>query len=229
MSPDQRCELVSWTRFHALARKLARRVLASGYRPDILVAIGRGGYLPARILSDFLDLMDLTSFKIEHYHATRKGRQARVRYPLNVDLTDRRVLLVDDVSDSGDTFRVALDHLASCGSPAEVRTAVLHHKVVSPYVPDYYAQKVIKWRWIVYPWAVAEDVGSFIRAMSLSPSDLAEVERRLRLERGVRLPPALLRDILEMACHERSPVPDSQQDAPGLDGPRRGGRLTPQT
>lgn len=219
-SSDQRCELVSWSRFHALARKLARQVHASGYRPDILVGIGRGGYLPARILSDFLDLMDLTSFKIEHYHATRKGRQARVRYPLNADLTGRRVLLVDDVSDSGDTFRVALDHLASCGSPAEVRTAVLHHKVVSPFVPDYYAHKVINWRWIVYPWAVAEDVGSYIRAMSPPPVDMAEVERRLWLERGLRLPRPLLRDILEMASHWRSPVPDPQQDTPGLDGPR---------
>ena len=229
MSPDLRCELVSWSRFHALARKLARRVHASGYRPDILVGIGRGGYLPARILSDFLDLMDLTSFKIEHYHATRKGRQAKVRYPLNADLTGRCVLLVDDVSDSGDTFRVALDHLAGCGSPAEVRTAALHHKVASPYVPDYYAQKVVKWRWIVYPWAVAEDVGSFIRAMPPPPADMAEVERGLRLKRGVRLPRAVLRDILEMTSHWRSPVPDPQQDVPGLDGLRGGGGPTSQT
>lgn len=214
MHPDQRCELVSWARFHTLARKLARAVHTSGYRPDILVAIGRGGYLPARILSDFLGLMDLTSFKIEHYHATRKGRQARVRYPLNTDLTGRRVLLVDDVSDSGDTFRVALDHLAGCGSPAEVRTAVLHHKLVSPYVPDYYAQKVRIWRWIIYPWAVAEDVGSFIRAMSPRPADIAEVERRLWLERGVRLPRALLRDILALASHGRSPALEHLQDGP---------------
>jgi hypoxanthine phosphoribosyltransferase len=204
LPPALRCELISWARFHALARKLARRVHASGYRPDILVAIGRGGYLPARILSDFLDVMDLTSFKIEHYHATHKGREARVRYPLNADLTGRHVLLVDDVSDSGDTFRVALDHLAGCGRPAEVRTAVLHHKLVSPYVPDYYAQKVVKWRWIVYPWAVAEDVGSFIRAMSPPTADIEEVERRLWAERGIRVPRPLLRDILGMMANSTS-------------------------
>jgi hypoxanthine phosphoribosyltransferase len=207
MHSNPRCELIGWARFHALARKLARQVQASGYRPDTLVAIGRGGYMPARILSDFLDVMDLTGFKIEHYHATRKGRQARVRYPLNADLTGRRVLLVDDVSDSGDTFRVALAHLHGCGRPAEVRTAVLHHKVVSPYVPDYYAQKVVKWRWIVYPWAVAEDIASFIRAMSPPPGDVDEVAQRLRVERGVRIARPLLRDILEMASHWHSRVP----------------------
>lgn len=158
-----------------------------------------------------------------------RGGRPRLRYPLNADLTGRCVLLVDDVSDSGDTFRVALDHLAGCGSPAEVRTAALHHKVASPYVPDYYAQKVVKWRWIVYPWAVAEDVGSFIRAMSPPPADMAEVERGLRLKRGVRLPRAVLRDILEMTSHWRSPVPDPQQDVPGLDGLRGGGGPTSQT
>lgn len=196
MQEDRRCELVSWSRFHTLARRLTHLIRASGFRPDTIVAIGRGGYMPARILSDFLEVLDLTSFKIEHYHATRKDRQAIVRYPLNADLRGRRVLLVDDVTDSGDTFAVALDHLAACGPPAVVRSAVLHHKVVSPYVPDYYAQKVVKWRWIIYPWAVAEDVGSFIRAMTPRPADATEIGHRLAAEHGIRLPPRLLQDIL---------------------------------
>ncbi len=199
MKADKRCELVSWGRFHALARRLARRIHAAGYRPDIIVAIGRGGYMPARILSDFLDVLDLASFKIEHYHATRKGRQAIVRHPLSCELGGRRVLLVDDVTDSGDTFSVALEHLAAHGPPLETRTAVLHHKVVSPYVPDFYAQKMVKWRWIIYPWAVAEDVSSFIRAMSPRPTDMAEIEHRLAVEHGLRLPQRLLQDILEIA------------------------------
>lgn len=199
MKADKRCELVSWGRFHALARRLARRIHAAGYRPDIIVAIGRGGYMPARILSDFLDVLDLASFKIEHYHATRKGRQAIVRHPLPCELGGRRVLLVDDVTDSGDTFSVALEHLAAHGPPLETRTAVLHHKVVSPYVPDFYAQKMVKWRWIIYPWAVAEDVSSFIRAMSPRPTDMAEIEHRLAVEHGLRLPQRLLQDILEIA------------------------------
>lgn len=197
MQDDRRCELVSWQRFHGLARRLAHRVRTSGYRVDTLVAIGRGGYMPARILSDFLNVLDLTSFKIEHYHATRKERRAVVRYPLNADLSGRRVLLVDDVTDSGDTFAVALDHLAACGPPAEVRTAVLHHKVVSPHLPDYYAQKVVKWRWIIYPWAIAEDVGSFIGAMSPRPADATEIGHRLAAEHGIYLAPRLLQDILE--------------------------------
>ena len=191
-----RCEVLTWNRFYALARTLARRVRESGYRPDVIVAIGRGGYVPARVLSDFLGLMDMTSFRIEHYRAREKQGAARVRYPLSADLSGRRVLLVDDVSDSGETFAAALDHLRDRGA-AEVRTAVVLHKVVSPYVPDYYAGKVIEWRWIIYPWAVAEDVGGILRAMALRPGDIDEAARRLEAEHGIRLPRGVLQDVLD--------------------------------
>jgi uncharacterized protein len=192
------CEVVTWNRVYAMGRKLARQVRASGYRPDIIVAVGRGGYVPARILSDFLDLADMSGFKIEHYQAARKGAEARVRYPLSADVAGRRVLLVDDVSDSGDTLAVAHDHLRRRGAPAEVRSAVLHHKTVSSRVPDYYARKVVKWRWIIYPWAVAEDLGSFIRAMTPRPVEPEEVARRLAAEHGVRVPRDVLLDVLAM-------------------------------
>lgn len=190
------CQVVSWNRFYELARKLARQVIDSGYQPEVIVAIGRGGYVPARILSDFLGQMNLTGFKIEHYRHAHKERTATVRYPLTADVAGRRVLLVDDVADSGDTFAVALEHLNSLGSPAEIRSAVLHYKIVSPYVPDYFASKVLKWRWIIYPWAVAEDVGSLIRAMEPRPADVGEAASRLAAEHGIRLPRKVLLDLL---------------------------------
>jgi len=192
------CEIISWNAVHVLGRRLARKIIASGYRPDLIVAIGRGGWVPGRILSDFLGQMDLTSFKIEHYRGTRKAKAAQVRYPLAAEVAGRRVLLVDDVADSGETFAVALEHLNSRGAPAELRTAVLHYKTVSSFVPDYYGQKVVKWRWIIYPWAVAEDVGSFIRAMAPRPASPDEAARRLAAEHGIRLPRKLLLDLLDL-------------------------------
>ncbi|HET6719001.1 MAG TPA: phosphoribosyltransferase [Rhodocyclaceae bacterium] len=195
-SLPKRCEVVSWQSFYALASRLACRIVASGYRPDIIVAIGRGGEVPGRVLSDLLDQMDLTSFKIEHYHRTQKQRVARVRYPLAADVAGRKVLLVDDVADSGETFAVALDHLNRRGAPAEVRSAVLHYKTVSTYRPDYYAAEIRAWRWIVYPWAVGEDLGGILRAMRPFPEDPGAVERRLWDEHGVRLPRAALRELL---------------------------------
>jgi hypoxanthine phosphoribosyltransferase len=190
------CEVISWSAFYALASKLAVRIAASAYRPEVIVAIGRGGYVPGRVLSDLLGQMDLTSFKIEHYQHAQKAHAARVRYPLAADVTGRRVLLVDDVADSGETFAVALDHLNSRGAPAEIRSAVLDYKIASPYGPDYYARKVLKWRWIVYPWAIAEDVGSVIRAWPERPANADEVALRLAAEHGIRLPRTVLHDLL---------------------------------
>lgn len=192
----QRCEIVSWHAVHALARRLAHRVIDSGYRPEVIVAIGRGGLVPGRLLSDLLGQMDLTSFKIEHYRHAGKLRAARVRYPLAAAVAGRRVLLVDDVADSGETFAVALEHLASRGAPAAVKSAVLHYKTVSPYRPDFYARRVRNWRWIIYPWALAEDVGSCLRAMQPPPADAAEAARRLAAAHGIRLRRDLLTDLL---------------------------------
>lgn len=197
-SPPIPYELISWNRFHAQARKLAGQVRASGFRPDTIVAIGRGGYMPARVLSDFLDLLDLNTFKVEHYQSNLVNRQATVRYPLTGSLKGRKVLLVDDVSDSGDTFIAAIRHVNEQGGPAEVRTAVLHHKIVSSYTPDYFVQRIVKWRWIIYPWAVAEDLSSLIRGFAQPPWDEDLILDRLAVEHGIRIGKPLLRDVLAM-------------------------------
>ncbi|WP_050799385.1 phosphoribosyltransferase [endosymbiont of Tevnia jerichonana] len=129
------CELITWHQSYGLCRLFAERLRASGFRPDIIVAIGHGGWVIGRILADFLNLMDLTSFKIEHYHGPHKQARAKVKYPLSTHVSGRRVLLVDDVSDSGDTFEIALEHLRTRGAPAIVRTAVIHHKIQSLFMP----------------------------------------------------------------------------------------------
>lgn len=95
------------------------------------------------------------------------------------DLACRRVLLVEDVADSGETSAGALRHLQDSGPPTEIRSAALHYKTISAYMPDYYAHKVRNWRGIIYPWAVPEDVGSILAAMAPRPADADEAARRL--------------------------------------------------
>jgi hypothetical protein len=192
------CEVVTWGRFYGLCRQLAGKVRASGFRPEVIVAIGRGGWMPGRVLSDLLGLMDLTEFKVEHYRGAQREREARVRYPLAADLRGRRVLLVDDVSDTGDTYRVALEHLNAVSPPGEVRTAALHHKVVSTYEPDLYARRVVRWRWIIYPWAVVEDVAGLLSAMTPRPTTPEAMAERLLAEHGLRVSPATLTDVLAL-------------------------------
>jgi len=195
-------ELVSWEIFYDMARQLAFMIHDDNYRPDIIIAIARGGYTPARILSDYLGIMDMTSFKVKHYQSTQKEPIARIEHPLAADVSGQKILLVDDVSDTGDTFEVAINHINECTDPAEVRTAVLHHKIVSKYKPDYYTREVKEWHWITYPWAIMEDMTAFIRKMQPAPDNAEQVAQQLRTEHNIEAPIQILSDAFKLSDME---------------------------
>ncbi len=199
MARPFRCELVSWRRVTALTRRLAQHIAAAGFAPDVIVAIARGGYVPARLLADYLDVMDLVSLRVEHYTAgARKRRHARVVQPLNIALAGKRVLIVDDVADTGDTFVLARAHVAA-RRPAAVHTAALHYKTGSVFEPDFYAERLTAWRWINYPWARIEDIAGFIARLRPRPTTVAAAARRLDREFGLRAPSALVEDAMDFA------------------------------
>ncbi len=200
LSKHPPCDLISWGQVYGLCRKLAYKIRASGFTPDLIVAIGRGGYVPARILADLLGLMDLVGVRIEHYHGARKGTVARIRQPLSMGIGGRRILLLDDVSDTGETFEVALEHLRKNGATEQIHTAVIHHKITSCIEPDFYAQKIVKWRWIIYPWAVLEDLSAFAREFEPIPGDPETLGRLLWSERGLKVKRATLEDVLALVA-----------------------------
>ncbi|MCX7897317.1 MAG: phosphoribosyltransferase [Rhodocyclaceae bacterium] len=185
-----RIERITWARFDRLTRALAQKILASGFRPEAIVAIARGGLAPARVLADELELAAVSTLRIAHYWQAEKLFRARIIDPLVTAVEGRRILLVDDVADTGETFAAALRHLSE-KKPAEVKTAVVLYKTTSSFRPDYYAMRIKRWRWTLFPWAINEDVGGFLRAMKPPPTSLEEVARRLH-ERGLRLTPRLL-------------------------------------
>jgi len=188
-------EYISWNRFYRLCGVLYERISHSIYVPDLIIAITRGGYPVARVMADYFNLMDLVGLKIEHYRGPEKMPLANVRYPLVSEISNRHVLLVDDVSDSGDTFAVALRYLREQGEPATLRTAVLHHKLTSEQVPDFFAQRVRKWRWITYPWALVEDLTVLASRMTPPPKNVVELKQRLLAETGLKLPAGVFTQI----------------------------------
>ena len=193
-----RCELLSWEECYRLVRKLAWMLREEEFQPDIIVAIARGGYFAARVLSDHLGVFDLDSIRIEHYQGTSRGHAARVRYPLSAAIGGKRLLLVDDVSDSGDTFAVAMAHLRQHGEPLQLRTAVMHHKSSSAYVPDYRAAELGEWRWLIYPWAAIEDLSALLHAMQPPPRSVRAFAEALRQRHGVVVPPQTLEDVVTL-------------------------------
>ena len=191
------CQLISWDEAYRLSRKLAKAIKSCRYDPDLVVAIGRGGYVPARIVCDFLLHSLLTSIKIEHWDiAACKRPQASVRFPLAVDVREKKILIVDDVTDTGDTLKAAIDYVKSEGA-GQIKTAVMQHKTSSSLIPDFYADLISDWRWIIYPWAAYEDVLGFTeRVLSDEPASLAEIGMALKERYSLTVDGESLQEIL---------------------------------
>jgi uncharacterized protein len=194
--PGMPVQLVSLEEVVDACDRLARAILAHGMRPDSVVAIARGGFMPARFLCDFLGVTKLLSVKLRHYEAGgRKAGPVEVASPLSGGFAGNRVLLVDDVNDSGETLAAAVPYLQSMG-PAWLRSAVLHEKATTRHRADFVAHSVREWRWILYPWAVVEDVGQFIRELQPPPRSLDAIRKGLEAWHGLRLSPAQLERVL---------------------------------
>jgi hypoxanthine phosphoribosyltransferase len=153
---DER-EVLGWLEFGEAARSLALDVLTSGFAPDVVVAIARGGLVLAGAIAYALDIKSCGSLNVEFYTGPHSRLPKPIVTPPLLDepsLAGKRVLLVDDVSDSGRTLSLVVDLLAAIG--AEVRTVVLYTKPGTVHVPTY------SWRstdlWIAFPWSARPPV-----------------------------------------------------------------------
>ena len=157
-------KLVSWDEIVEWSRGLAGIIEKSGWKPDLIVAVSRGGFVPARLLCDFLDVTNLLAIQSQHWvEAAKAAEKAILRYPYEINAEDMRVMIVDDIVDTGDTLELARDFVKRSWKPREVRTATLQWiSSVAKIRPDYYYIEVKEWTWFQYPWTRLEDTSQFI-------------------------------------------------------------------
>jgi uncharacterized protein len=147
-------ERLTWKRIESMCKALARKVNKSGYKPEIIIGISRGGWIPARILSDMLCVYQVASIGVCFYKGVGlTNEKPKLTQDLNVDIKGKRVLLVDDVADTGESLVLARQKVLEL-SPSEVRVATLHYKPHSKFLPEFYAEKSTSW--LVYPWERGE-------------------------------------------------------------------------
>lgn len=147
---------VSWREVVDLCYKIALDIANSGYEPNVIVAVLRGGVVPALILSDILGVEEFYAVRMKHWGIAKEVYTIPLVEQLpQKKLQGSKVLLVDEVADTGKTMVKALEELKKLGAE-EIRSAVLHLKSSSIIIPDYYAVKLEKWVWIFYPWSLAE-------------------------------------------------------------------------
>jgi len=124
------------------------------FKFNCIVAICRGGWVPARIISDLSNVNLIGSLRIESYDVYNK-KEARITQDVSIDVKDKNVLLVDDIADTGDTLMLAKEYLIK-KFPKNLMIATLHYKQKSKIKPDFFVKEVENDVWIIYPWEKRE-------------------------------------------------------------------------
>ena len=151
-------ERMTWQELGEATRELAQRIADDGYAPDLVLSIARGGLLVGAALGYALDVKNTFTMNVEFY----TGIDERLEMPMIlppvpelVDLERERVLIADDVADTGLTLKLVKDFCA--GKVGEVRCAVLYEKPRSVVNCEYVWRRTD--RWIDFPWSADEPVG----------------------------------------------------------------------
>jgi hypoxanthine phosphoribosyltransferase len=145
-------EVLTYERFGEAARELAAMVDESGYDPDWVVSIARGGLLIGGAIGYALSIKNIATINVEFYTDVDERLEVPVVLPpvLNLlDLDNTSVLVVDDVADTGETLKLVIDLLGEHVS--EVRSLVLYEKTRSVVKPDYVWKRTDQW--INFPWS----------------------------------------------------------------------------
>lgn len=148
---DER-EVLGWEQFGEASRTLATAVHDDGYDPDIILAIARGGLLIAGALGYALSIKNLYTMNVEYYTGVDERLDVPMILPPTpelIDVSDTRVLIADDVADTGHTLAAVVDFCS--GKVAEVRAAVLYEKPRSVVRCEYVWRRTD--RWIDFPWS----------------------------------------------------------------------------
>ncbi|MBT3691311.1 phosphoribosyltransferase [Candidatus Woesearchaeota archaeon] len=146
---DEKVNL-TWEEIHESTKELAS-IINSKFKPDIVIAIGEGGWIPARLLKNYIKC-PYYSIRCKNYdEEDNQLPEATITQDIEISkIKGEKVLILDEVADSGITMEKVHKHLLEL-NPEEIRTAVLHKKEKSIFNPDY-IHKNMGNTWIVYPW-----------------------------------------------------------------------------
>ena len=170
-------EAPSWDQIYGMLLDLTDQIRVDGFEPDVIVGISRGGLIPARVLSDLLENPHITSVGAEYYVGVceTKSEPLLTQQSL-VNVFDKRVLLVDDVVDTGKSVVLIRDHLYQQGL-REIRILTLYCKPWSTVQPDFCSRKTSDW--IVFPWEIRETLTKLAKKGTESNGSVETAANRL--------------------------------------------------
>lgn len=178
MSDSRKYVAPGWDQIYCMLLDLALEIRRSGFKADLIVGVSRGGWAPARILSDLLDNARTANMKIEFYTGLGKtAAKPRVTQPISESISGKTALVVDDVSDTGKSLKAATEHLLGNGA-VSVKTVTVYFKPHSIFKPDYFADTTSDW--IIFPWERLEATRFLIEEAKTQGRNLESVRSILR-------------------------------------------------
>ncbi len=195
METEAEFEVPTWNQTYAMLLNQAAKILQSGFKPDIAVGITKGGWIPARVLSDLLEIPELATLGVEFYLGVAETRDEPVlTQRVSAVVSGKRVLLVDDVADTGKSLQLAKEHVLQQGA-AEVRIATLYYKPLSVTKPDYYEKETR--RWVVFPWETKETIRKIVEKYRHKHVINVETAKLVRAGLPKQLAERLLKEVSE--------------------------------
>ena len=172
MNSEKKLSFVSpsWDYIENLSFQLYMKIKMSGFRPDIMAGVSRGGLVPARILSDLFlaeqQKVTLAIMQVGFYSGIDKTEKEPIIYQdLPGHIYGRKVLLIDDVADSGVSLDFALRYL-QMKKPSEILVGTLYHKPWSSFKPNFFIENTSSW--IVFPHERMEFMAEQFRGKNMS-------------------------------------------------------------
>ncbi|MGW3244896.1 phosphoribosyltransferase [Streptomyces sp. NPDC001070] len=150
-------ENLMYEAFGTAVRELAQTIADDGFEPDIVLSIARGGVFVAGGLAYALDCKNIHLVNVEFYTGVGTTLEMPVMLapvPNVIDFSDKKVLIADDVADTGKTLKLVRDFCVD--HVAEVRSAVIYEKSQSLVKCDYVWKRTEAW--INFPWSVLPPV-----------------------------------------------------------------------
>lgn len=149
-------EIPSWEGMYESLLELARKIRNARFKPDIVVGVARGGWPVARVMSDLLENPEVANVKAEFYLGVAETKKEPIiTQPVSASVRSKKVLVVDDVADTGKSLALVKEHLMEQGATV-VKIATIYYKPWSILKPDWFERQTE--RWIVFPWERKETI-----------------------------------------------------------------------
>jgi len=188
-------EVSTWNQIYAMLLSQAEKIRQSVFKPDVIVGVTRGGWIPARVLSDLLEVTDLVTVGVDFYVGVAETKKEPVlTQRVSADVKGKKALLVDEVADTGKSLQLAREHVLQQGA-TEVRVATVYYKPFSITKPDNYEKQTRSW--VVFPWETKETVRKIFE--NHRDKDAVNVEAAKLVKAGLpkQLVEEFLKEVLE--------------------------------